>query len=58
VRIEKEEIDAVETRAADLGGRRQIEHRVEVDRRLGVGPFPDQSRPHGVVQSRLAVIGA
>ena len=41
VRMEQEQIDAVELLAVDLGRGRQVEHRIEVDRRLSVpGPLP------------------
>ena len=36
VRIEEKQVDAVELHAVDVGGGGQIEHRVEVDRRLGI----------------------
>ena len=36
VRIEEEQIDAVELHAVDLGRGGEVEHRVEIDRRLGV----------------------
>ena len=52
VRIEEEEIDAVEPGAVDFGGGRQVEHRLEVDRRFGAwASFPNQSGPHRVVQA-------
>ena len=35
--------------------RREVEHRVEVDRRLGVGSLADQSRPHRVVEFGVSV---
>ncbi len=52
VRREQEQIDAVEFRAVDLGGRRQVEHRVEADGRFGIGSFSDDSRPGRVVKFR------
>ena len=50
VRIEQKQIDAVEPDAVDVCGRRQVEHRVEIDRRLRVGPLADEPRPHRVVK--------
>ena len=50
VRVEQEQVDALEADAVDVGGRRQVEHRVEIDRRLRVGPLADEPRPHRVVQ--------
>src|SRR4029079_16614177 len=57
VRIAQEEIDTVEPRPVrELRLRRQVEHRVEIDRRLGAGPaLADQSGPHGVVECWLRV---
>ena len=50
VRIEQEQIDAVELDAVDFGRGRQVEHRVEIDRRLGIRALADHSRPGGVVK--------
>ena len=50
VRIEEEQIDAVEFHAVDLRGGRQVEHGVEIDGRLGIGTLADQAGPRGVVQ--------
>ena len=36
--------------AVDLGRGRQIEHRVELDRRLAVAAFADDAGPGGVVE--------
>ena len=47
--VEQKKIDAVEFRPVYGGRRREIEHRLEIDRRLGVWSLADQSRPHGVV---------
>ena len=45
VRMEDEEVDAVELAAVDLGGDGQFEHAVERDRRVvGSGFFSDQDR--------------
>ena len=55
MRIEQEQIDAVEADAVDSRGRRQVEHRVEIDRRLRVGPLADEPRPHRVVQCGFRV---
>ena len=43
--------------AVDLGRGREIEHRVEIDGRLGVRALSDQSRPHGVVERRISLQG-
>ena len=59
VRIEEEQIDAVELHAVHLGGGGQIEHRVEIDRRLGVrAALADQAGPHGVVNRGILVLRA
>ena len=51
VRSEEEQIDAVELDAVDLGRGRQVEHRVEIDRRLGArAPLADEAGPGGVVE--------
>ena len=55
VRVEQKQIDPFEADAVDVCGCRQIEHRVQIDRRLRVGAFADQSRPHCVVKSRFRV---
>ena len=46
----REQIDAVELDAVDFGRGRQVEHRVQIDRRLGVGPFADDARPGRIVE--------
>src|SRR5205823_5013128 len=53
MRIEQKEIDAFEPYAVDVGLGCQIEHRVQIDRRLGARPFSDEPRPHRVMQSRV-----
>ena len=57
VRIEQKQIDAVELDAVHrcVGG--EIEHRVEIDRRLGVRSLADQPRPHRVVEGGKPVRG-
>ena len=55
VRIEQKQIDAVELHAVDVGRGRQVEHRVQIDRRLRVGPFADEPRPHRVVKCGFRV---
>ena len=50
VRIEQKQIDAVEPLAVDLGRGRQIEHRIELDRRLAALAFADDAGPRGVVK--------
>ena len=57
VRGEEEEIDAVEPDAVHLGRGGQIEHRVQVDRRLGTFAFADHARPRGVVEFGEVVAG-
>ena len=56
VRIEEKQIDAVELDAVDRCVRGEIEHRVEVDRRFRVRSFPDEARPHRVVEGRKPVL--
>ena len=55
VRIEQKQIDAFEADAVDVCGGRQIEHRVQIDRRFRVGAFADEPRPHGVMKSWFGV---
>ena len=50
VRREQEQIDAVELYAVHLGGGSQVEHRVEIDRRLESGPLP--TRPGHIALCR------
>ena len=58
VRIEEEQIDAVELDAVDLGLGGEVEHRVEIDRRLGAGSaFADEPGPHRVMDGGVFVHG-
>ena len=51
VRVEQEQIDAVELVAVDVGGDGHVEHLLEGDRRvIGVGFLADEAGPHRVVQ--------
>ena len=56
VRIEEEQIDAVELDAVHLRLRGVVEHRVEIDRRLGAGSaLADEPGPHRVMDSGIFV---
>ena len=46
----KEEVEAVEADAIDFGVGRQVEHRIQFDRRLGARSFADHARPGGIVE--------
>ena len=51
VRVEQEQVHAVELDAIHLGLGRQVEHRVEVNARFSAGAaFADEAGPHGVVE--------
>ena len=51
VRVEQEQVDAVELVAVDVGGDGHVEHLLESDRRvIGVGLLADEAGPHRVVQ--------
>jgi hypothetical protein len=51
VRVEQEQVDAVELMAVDVGGDGHVEHALEGDRRVvGVGLLADEAGPHRVVQ--------
>ena len=51
VRVEEEEVHAVELDAVHLGLGGQVQHGIEVDAGFGAGAaFADQAGPHGVVQ--------
>ena len=51
VRVEEEEIHAVELAAVHLGGGGEFEHVFERDRRMvGAGFLADETGPHGVVK--------
>ena len=52
---EQEQVEAVELDAVDLGRGGQVEHRVEVDRRLRLLALADHPGPGGVVQLREGV---
>jgi len=53
------QVDAVKPLAADIRRRRQAQHRVEVNERLGTGDaFADDARPGGVVQFWEVVLRA
>ena len=55
--IEEEDVDAVEFDAVDAGLGGQVEHGVEVDRRLGAGAaLADEAGPHGVVKLGVVVL--
>ena len=57
VGIEEEQIDAVEPGAVDRRRRGEVEHRVEINGRLrSRAAFPDQPRPHRVVELRIGVL--
>ena len=56
MRIEKENIDAIELLATDFGFRGEVEHGIQVDARFGTGTaLAHQAGPHGVVQFREIV---
>ena len=55
VRGVEEEVEAVEADALELGVGREVEHRIQVDRRLGPGAFADHARPGGVVKLGVVV---
>ena len=56
VRIVQKQIDSVELDSVDLGGGRQIQHGIQIDRGfLRVGALAHEPRPHGVVKFRLAI---
>ena len=57
VRIGKKEVHAFEFAAVGPRGRRQLEHGVEVDRRLRIRPLANQTRPHRVVELRVVIPG-
>ena len=56
VRVEQEQVDAVELDAVHLGGGGEVEHGVEVDGRFRVRPFADEAGPHGVVKFRIGIL--
>ena len=56
VRIEEEEIDAVELDAVHFRLRGVVQHRLEIDGRLGAGSaLADETGPHRVMDSRVFV---
>ncbi len=55
VGIEQKQIDAVVSDAVHFGGGGQVQHRIQIDRRLRVGSLADESRPHRVVQCGFGV---
>ena len=57
VRQRQEQIDAVELCSVHLGRCGEVEHGIEIDRRLGVGTFADDARPHRVVERGVLVCG-
>ena len=50
VRLGQEKVDTLEPDPINQGLRRQIKHRVELDRRLGAGALAHEPWPHGVVE--------
>ncbi len=57
VRLEEEQVHAIELHAIDGGLGGQGEHRVQIDGRLGIGTFADEAGPHGIVQFGQLVHG-
>ncbi len=56
VRQIQEQVEAVELQAIDFGRRRQVEHRVEVDRRLVArAALADNARPRRIMELRIVV---
>lgn len=56
VRLEEEDINAVELHSVDLGLGCQVEHCVEVNAWLGSGAaFAHKAGPHGIVQLRKII---
>ena len=55
VRGVEEEIESVEADALELGVGREVEHRVQIDRRFGPGAFADHARPGSVVKFGVVV---
>ena len=57
MRVEKENVHAVEPDAIHLGSGAQIEHGPEADKGFGAGAaFADETGPHGVVQLGIVVV--
>lgn len=52
VRLIEEKVDAVEADPIDGGRRGEAEHRIQINRGLGIGAFAHQAGPHGIVQLR------
>ena len=55
MRLEEEQVEAVELHAVDFGGGGQVEHRVQIDRRLAAVALADHARPGGVVKFGIVV---
>ena len=55
MRVEEEQIDAVEPHALDFGVGGQVEHGIQVDRRFAARPFADNARPCGIVEFGVVV---
>ena len=53
----KEQIDAIEFLPVNLGSLGQVEHCIEIDRRLAVIALADEAGPHGVVQLGIRILG-
>lgn len=51
----QKQVDALESNAIQLSGGREVQHGVQVDGRLRIGPFSYQTGPHGVVERRIPV---
>src|SRR5262249_40068648 len=52
----EEDVDPIEPGAVDLRRSGQVEHRIQVDGRLGAGaPFADNAGPHRVMEFRVFV---
>ena len=58
MRVVKKQVHTIELHAVDLGLGRVVEHRIQIDRRLGTRPaLADQSGPHRIVQLREIIGG-
>jgi hypothetical protein len=55
VRIEQEEVKAIELSSIDFGSSRQVEHGIQIDRRFGTLAFADDTGPGRIVELGEAV---
>ena len=57
MRVEEEQVHAIEFNSIDLGASGQVEHGIEVNAGFGAGAaFADEARPHCIVEFGIIAV--